>query len=631
VTFNAEDLLHSRLSSGNSTTAALSNESVRAEIRESWQRCEELGLSPDRIPKQVNTTSQELRELLDRESFLVHLARSEFRKLQLQLPCDNCVLGFTNRDTYLIDVLCSNPAVTLAAKALPGSCWRENFRGTNAIGTASYNRAPVFIRPQDHFLRYYNALSCVAAPISDPDGEMVGVLHVASNTPVRLQHTMTLLCMSALYIESELFKDRYRSEIVLQFHSRDEFTNTLDAGLIAFDVEGTILASNRQARLFLEGLPAETGHHFDEVFRTPFRQFMSRPKTTDAVTQLVDVNGSASNVRLRVPGRRTGRGQPIAIASEVAESPDSAGGFVYADPTVSRAVSLVRHAVAKSVPILLRGETGTGKEMLAQYAHRLSGRAGRFIAINCAAFPESLIESELFGYREGSFTGARSGGAEGLILQANGGTLLLDEIGDMPMNLQPTLLRFLDDWIVRAIGSNKEVKVDIQLIAATNCDLEEAIAEKRFRRDLLHRINGVDIRLPRLCDRLDFEEIVKDILSRISPQIEIDRDALELLRQQPWTGNMRELRNFLIRSSLTCTGPRLSVEAIQPFLTTRHVNGGLGSPDSFALLDVRRRAIIDAYHFNGGNISKAAQSLSISRNTVYRELRLAGLIDNAHP
>ena len=307
------------------------------------------------------------------------------------------------------------------------------------------------------------------------------------------------------------------------------------------------------------------------------------------------------------------------------------GGFVYADPAVSRAVAMVRHAVAKSVPILLRGETGTGKEMLAQYAHRLSGRAGRFIAINCAAFPECLIESELFGYREGSFTGARSGGAEGLILQANGGTLLLDEIGDMPLNLQPTLLRFLDNWTIRPIGSNKEVRFDIQLITATNCDLEEAIAEKRFRCDLLHRINKVDISLPRLCERADFAKIVKNILSRLSPQAGIDPEALQLLRAQPWTGNMRELKDFLVRSSLTCAGTCISVEAIEPFLLKRPANKGLEQPESFALLDVRRKAIVDSYHQNGGNISKAAQSLSISRNTVYRELRLAGLIDNASP
>jgi transcriptional regulator of acetoin/glycerol metabolism len=606
----------------------LSKDLPRDKIRDSWQRCVSAGLDPTQVPKQSNASSQELRELIDQESFLVHVARPELCKLQNLLPGDNCLIGFANRDAILIDMVCPSPTVRTASRSMPGSCWREMFQGTNAIGTAAFSGSPTAVCLQEHFLHYYSALTCLAAPVVDPDGGMAGIIHVSSNCPVRQQHTMSLLCMSALHIESELFRNRYRSAIMLQFHSREEFADTLDAGLIAFDEGGRILGSNRQARYFLEELPLENGRHFDEIFRVPFREFFGRRQVANDVTRLVDVKGSSSAVRIHVP-EGSGKRWPVSRRPLKAREQGrlSAPPFICSDPALADAVSMVKRAVTMSVPILLRGETGTGKEILAQHAHALSGRNGRFVAVNCAAVPESLIESELFGYREGAFTGARSGGAEGLVLQADGGTLFLDEIGDMPLNLQPALLRFLDSWTIRPIGSSREVKVDIQLITATNCDLEKAIAERRFRSDLLHRIEGVEIQLPPLRDRSDFDEIVRALSEQISPQLQIAEDALSLLRDQPWAGNMRELRNVLVRSMLACDGGQVSATAVEPFLrkggqTTTGARRGAAT-----LRDLRRKAALEAYRKNDGNISKAALSLHVSRNTLYRELREAGLIN----
>jgi transcriptional regulator with PAS, ATPase and Fis domain len=282
-----------------------------------------------------------------------------------------------------------------------------------------------------------------------------------------------------------------------------------------------------------------------------------------------------------------------------------------------------------SVPILIRGETGTGKEMLAQYAHQASKRSGQFIPVNCAAVPEDLIQSELFGYSEGAFTGARRGGARGLVQQADGGTLFLDEIGDLPLSLQPVLLRFLDNWTIRPIGSNKEQKVDVQLVAATNCDLEQAIVEKRFRRDLLHRIDAVEVFLPPLRERSDFEQIVLNLLARISPEARISDDALRMLREPAWEGNIRELRNVLTRVLISCLEPVLSAEAVESVLGDGRQDGPATHSNSSApsaLAGLHRRAVLDAYRKNEGNISKTAQALHVSRNTVYRELRRAGIV-----
>jgi transcriptional regulator of acetoin/glycerol metabolism len=597
-------------------------------IRDSWQRCIDAGLDPGQAPREVRASSQELRGLLDQESFLLRAARAEFHQLQRQLPEHDCLLGFTNKNSVLVDVFCSNPVVRAASKAEPGTCWEERFRGTNAIGTAAFSRSPVAVTLHEHFLRYYGALTCVAAPISDPDGDMVGVIHVSSHRPIRPRHTLLLLSMSAMHIESELFRERYRSEFVLQFHCRNEFADTIDAGLIAFNQDGWILSSNCQARFFLQDLPVASGHHFDEIFRVPFRQFLARPEPAPELRQLVDVKGSTSYVRLHASGGHAKRRAVPGRGSDATPAVRPSAGFVCSDPAVAHAVTTAKRALALRLPILLQGETGTGKEMLAQHAHDLSGRKGRFVAVNCAAVPESLIEAELFGYRDGAFTGARSGGAEGLVVQADGGTLFLDEIGDMPMNLQPALLRLLDNWTVRPIGSSREMKVDVQLITATNCDMEEAVADKRFRRDLLHRINTVEISLPPLRERSDFDEIVTDLLRRIAPEVRIEQDALSILRQQSWAGNVRELRNILSRAILTLSSgeSNLSAETVRPFLRNHsHATPAVCKPVS-VLLDLRRQAIVEAYEKNNGNISKTAQSLSVSRNTLYRELRHAGLI-----
>lgn len=622
----ADHLVRARALLERSHSAEISHDLLRTEIRDSWQRCLDAGLNPTQPPRQMRLTSQELHALVEQDSYLVYLARAEFRKLQKQIPGENFVLAFANREAVLMDVISSNPSVNGASEVARGFCWEEKVRGTNALGTAAFTRRPVAVYSLEHFFRDYSGLTCTAAPVTDPDGKVVGILDVSSDCHSRQQHTMSLVCMSVLHMEAELFRERYRSDIVLQFHSRDEFANTLDAGLIALNDEGEILRSNHQARFFLEGLPIEAGHHFDEVFRIPFCDFASRPHAAGNLTQLVDMKGSSYSVRVYnlSISPRTSLPSPRPTPTDLAENLPV--GFVCQDPVVSRAVSMVKRAVEMSVPILIRGETGTGKEMLAQYAHRLSRRSGRFVPINCAAVPEDLIESELFGYREGAFTGARSGGAAGLVLQADRGTLFLDEIGDMPTSLQPALLRFLDNWTVRPIGSSKEQKVDVQLITATNCDLDQAIAERRFRRDLLHRIDGVQILLPPLRERLDFEQIVWDLLGRISPRTSITEDAMHLLREQTWEGNIRELRNILTRAMISCFGSILSTKVVEAVLHNGQPHAPTPHSNASVLLDLRRHAVLDAYRRNGGNISRTAQDLCVSRNTVYRELRRAGIV-----
>lgn len=288
--------------------------------------------------------------------------------------------------------------------------------------------------------------------------------------------------------------------------------------------------------------------------------------------------------------------------------------FVADDRRVRAIVHQAETAAARKIPILIRGETGTGKEQLARHAHAASGRTGAFVPVNCAALPESLIEAELFGYAEGAFTGARRGGATGLVKEANGGTLFLDEIGDMPIALQAVLLRLLDDWTVRPVGG-VSTKVDVFLISATNATLDKAITEKRFRADLLYRLNTLEVTLPPLGDRNDFNAIVQHLLDAIDPNYRIAPETLAALAARPWPGNIRELRNILARLTLAAAGG-LPDKATLATLT----GPAPAMASSGSLHEIQLASILTVHAETAGNVSETARRLGISRNTVYRAL-----------
>jgi transcriptional regulator with PAS, ATPase and Fis domain len=292
--------------------------------------------------------------------------------------------------------------------------------------------------------------------------------------------------------------------------------------------------------------------------------------------------------------------------------------FIAEDPAVAAQLRQVAGAAARSVPILIRGPTGTGKELMARHAHAVSGRTGAFVPVNCAALPDSLIEAELFGYAEGAFTGARRGGAKGLVDEANGGTLFLDEIGDMPVQLQSILLRLLDDWTIRPVGGTGRRTVNVQLVAATNVNLEDAVKAGRFRADLLYRLNTIEVVLPPLAARTDFGHIARHLLRTIDPDASITDAAVALLAGRPWPGNIRELRSVLTRLAIATDSAPIGAE---------HVGGSspTTSPSASAAGSTLERVVIDrvvtTWEQTGRNVTETARRLGVTRNTVYKKLR----------
>jgi sigma-54 dependent transcriptional regulator, acetoin dehydrogenase operon transcriptional activator AcoR len=599
-------------------------ELLSADIYDSWMRCISFGLDTLRPPSPEFVSPAILRQEQQRCSLVRGLALAEMHTLHQQIAGSNFMIAFANAEGLLLDII-SDPSFSDASNAAsirPGTVWTESICGTNGLGTAAHLKRAIVVHGREHFFSRYNNLTCVAAPIFAPDGELTGILDASSDCMSRQAHTQALVAMAATQIENGLFREHHRGHILIAFHNRGEYLHTLSAGLLAVDKEGSILAANRAAGILLHGLPASPGRRFADVFRTKFSTFVDEGRRKER-QRLEDDVGSQFVATIE-----NTRQFPMTQAVSIPRPPpprEVATQFVSADPTIAGIVRRVESAAARKMPILIRGETGTGKEQLARHAHAASRRSGFFVAVNCAALPDSLIEAELFGYAEGAFTGARKGGSGGLFREADGGTLFLDEIGDMPVTLQAVLLRFLDDWTVRPVGGVKR-QVDVLLVSATNANLDESIAKGRFRSDLLFRLNTLEVTLPPLRERSDFADIARHLIAKIDPSANLTESAIDRLADLDWDGNIRELRNVLSRLSLGEHGNLIDGAAVESAIGHSHSERMPGKTPSSSglrneLHEMQRAQVLTAYAETGNNISKTARRLGVSRNTIYRTLR----------
>ena len=608
---------------------SLSTDVLTPDIYDSWMRCISFGLDTRHPPPPEIVSMAVLRREQERYSLTRGLALAEMHSLHQQIAGSNFMIAFATPEGILLDFVSdrSFEDASGAASIRPGSVWSEEYCGTNGLGTAAHLKRQIVVHGGEHFFPRYNNLTCTASPIFAPDGSLAGILDASSDCLSRQTHTQALVGMAATQIENGLFRETNRGNMLIAFHNRGEYLYTISAGLLAVDKDGGILAANRAARLLLHGLPTAPGCRFSDIFRTKFSTFVDegrrheRQKLQDDVgSQFVATIENAREFPMIQPISKPRITQPPAIATQ----------FVSSDPDVAQVVRQAQMAAQRKMPVLIRGETGTGKEQLARHAHVASGRKGAFIAVNCAALPESLIEAELFGYVEGSFTGARKGGSNGLFREADGGTLFLDEIGDMPIALQAVLLRFLDDWTVRPVGGSARV-VDVFLVSATNSNLDVAIAKGRFRSDLLFRLNILEVTLSPLRERKDFDEISRHLVKLIDPAMSLTQSGIDRLSQLDWPGNIRELRNVISRLSLSENAGLIDEEAVNVMLGQSRGeshNRNKASLDKFSgdhlkdnLHDVQLAQVLAVYAETGHNISKTARKLGVSRNTIYRTLR----------
>jgi len=541
---------------------------------------------------------------------------------------------------------------TRRVSLLPGGVWSEGIRGTNAIGTSLFEREPVVVHSAEHFIASNHFLTCSAAPIFDPFGRILGVLDVSGDGRIHQPHTMALVKISIQQIENQMFSSGFEHDLVLHFHVRPEFVGTMYEGIIVFSQDGRFLAANRNAlqHLEMERYQAES-HTFSSLFNAPLAAIFDQPgQFPRPVQELHTFTGITIYCRGKTRLLVSSAG-PLVVGKQSASSPATAHGaerktlledLELGDPEMRKVIAKTRKILEHDIPVLLEGESGTGKELFARAMHNSSSRRnGPFVALNCAALPEGLIESELFGYQEGAFTGAKRKGYTGKIRQADGGTLFLDEIGDMPLQFQARLLRVLQERTVSPLGGAESYQVDFALICATNRKMREEVDAGRFREDLYYRLNGMLITLPCLRQRMDCLELARSIINGLVPfggSVDLSPAVVEIFGKHPWPGNIRQMHSVLRTAvALLGYGNEITVEHLpDDFLAQssqgEHVairteHGGAAAlliADGTSLESLEKVAIREAVRECGGNMTAAARRLGISRNTLYRKMQMPG-------
>ncbi|MBI5920634.1 MAG: sigma-54-dependent Fis family transcriptional regulator [Betaproteobacteria bacterium] len=646
-------------------------------IEMSWERCLSYGLESDQNSEFDLLERGLLVEQQEKNRNLLTHAQPVMDVLFDQIVDTQNVVVLANDNGYILHS-CGDPEFLKCAERValsPGAEWSEKSRGTNAIGTALAINEPVVVNGDQHFLSANHFLTCSASPIFDPNGRLIGVLDLTGDHRSFNRHTMALVRMSVQMIENRLFASAYSNVLILRFHARPEFVGTLCEGMIALGEDGALLSANRNA-CFQFGLSLEQmrGASFSSLFGQQinrlFDHLLVRPQDPISLTlnNGIRVQAKADSVplHLRRHFRLTTESKPATASPKVAASGLSCDSDAKdtttcplerlrtGDPQIENIIDKIKKVVGRDIPILILGETGTGKELFANAIHYSSPRAEKpFVAVNCAAIPEGLIESELFGYEEGAFTGARRKGNIGRIFQAHGGTLFLDEIGDMPASLQARLLRVLQERVVTPLGGVKSYPIDIAVICATHQKIRELVSAGKFREDLYFRINGLSVKLPPLRKRTDFEALLNVVLRELcgAKPLTIDPEVRELFRHYAWPGNLRQL-SYLLRTAVVMAEDEQVIrrkhlpddfledieQALQPVSTPEDDLVAAAAPnvapvtlDSAApaaaecasgrLQDLALQAIRDAISRNGGNMSGAARELGVSRSTLYRKLQ----------
>ena len=581
-------------------------------ILQSWRRCQRAGLPVDVTPAIEPVEVARLSEMRERHERLWRLAHAELEGLSADAAATGSIVLLTDEVGWILDAEGSAGFLDKAGRVAlrPGACWGESVVGTNAIGTAIVEARSVEVRGGEHYLAPYGILSCAAAPIMDPYGQLVGVLDISGDARIAHLHALGLARRAVASIEHRWFDEGITDAELLRIHHDPALLGTAHEGLLAFR-SGRLVAANR-AGLQLFGLDRyEIGHaRYEALFEEPLSRLREDGALFDRQGRPLYGQLDAGEARLRRMRA------PLSRASVVDP------GAPLFDAAAEALLTRARRVLDAGLPVLVQGETGSGKEVFARELHRRCARAGKpFVAVNCAALPETLIEAELFGYEEGAFTGARKHGNPGLLRQADGGVLFLDEIGDMPLALQPRLLRVLQERELSPLGGGKPVRLDFALLCATHQDLERAIADGRFRADLYYRIADHVVRLPALRDHAERAALVQALWARLGQGRFLAAEALAALAAYTWPGNLRQLVACLrTLVALSEPGDTLDRDALPVYVATdvpppapTH-NGCLESLETAAM-----RAALDDCN---GNVSQAARRLGISRSTLYRRLDL---------
>ncbi|HWZ61905.1 MAG TPA: sigma-54-dependent Fis family transcriptional regulator [Steroidobacteraceae bacterium] len=622
-------------------------------VRSSWSRClDSYALDPGETRRPTSVDGVDLQARRERLGVLLAIARFEMEALGKLIQDSEYSIMLTDRDGVILSYIGDSgfSATARSCGFREGVMWGEREMGTNGMGTCLTARRPVVIHRMDHFLAQNTQLTCSAAPIFDMRGELLAALDISGASFNPQSHTLALVEMAAQNVENRTLLSACRDLHVVRFHRCAEFVSTPGEGVLAFDDQGVITGANRAALALLgqRDHGSVCGQRVDRVLDTSVASVLRLAGQGGFPAQALNCRTSERRwfAAVHAPGSQPSRAQLVTGAGAAADAARPAATraslecLYSTDPIVTHNVEVLQRVLDRDISVLLLGETGTGKGYCARAVHGASNRADKpFVTVNCAAIPEALIESELFGHKPGAFTGASREGGMGRILQANGGTLFLDEIGDMPVALQSRLLNVIEDREVLPLGGNKVVSVDVRVISATQHNPLDMIATGQFREDLYYRLNGITVRLPPLRQRTDIADLMHKLLSKEAGTgltVAIEPALIERLVHHSWPGNVRQLRNVLRTMLALRTSERLTLaEFNEEWLAYGATEQLAGEPEHASedredvLGEAEREALCRVLESCQWNVSAAAARLQISRRTIYRKIHRHGLLRHA--
>lgn len=544
-------------------------------IFQSWKRCRELNVNHDQILHDDVLQSNRLNELLDRYEQLIRTAKPILQHIFSLLRTSNYQIMLSNNEGYILETL-GNPAFVNKTEKIfltPGVNWRENLKGTNGIGTVLIEQTPLAIPGWTHYSLPVSFLDCWASPITSREGNLIGVLNISGEAGATHKHLMEITTIGATMIEQSLQLAEMKAKLNL-------FKGN-------FDALGKVLQ-----------------YHF-----VPVNKSGSKKKEQQNFFVPISFNQTVECETNQWRGR---------------------------SPQTHSILDMAMRAARTDSTVLVQGESGTGKEIVARTIHNSSMRKEKpFVTLNCAAIPPNLVESELFGYAEGAFTGAKRGGHQGKFELASSGTIFLDEIGDMPFHVQASLLRVLQQKEFYRIGDNTCRIMNARVIAATNQDLHQLVNQGKFRLDLYYRLKVIFIEIPPLRERIeDIWDLAPYFVEKFCkkfgiPCMDITPELFHHLVNNQWPGNVRQLENCIENMIALSTGAStLTIENLPNEYKTifQSANSSHVNEISQQTAALEKRLIIQTLKDVNGNIAAAARKLGIGRTTLYRKMNKLDVI-----
>ena len=627
---------------------------IRPVIADSWKRCRLKGLDPYSNRHLEVLSNQEIEALLKRNKTLIDVSLPILKLINKMIKGSGFRVDLVDKDGYFLKSFCGkeDKEILKESKKLGsviGANRSELIAGTNSMGITLAIGTPVQIVGPEHYNIDHHSWTCSAAPIRNPFGNIIGAVNISGNYRLLHKHTLGMVVGIANAIESALKME----EKIYQLDISNKFFKTLiesiEDGLIVINEQRGITHLNQIAENILgRKIDDVMGEPINELIDANFSLFNILNNRKEYLEKQVIITKHDSkekipcllSAKLIEDCRGKNQGAMI-LLKEMKKVHRLVGNFIGAntrynfsdiignDMKLMKAVDLAKVASVSSCKILIQGESGTGKEIFAQAIHNNSNRKNKpFIAINCAAIPRDLVESELFGYEGGAFTGAKKEGRPGKFELAEGGTLFLDEIESMPLEAQPKLLRILESNHLMRVGGNKIIPIDVRIISSSNQDLFLLAKEGKFREDLYYRLNTVVINIPSLRERKDdipilIRHFYNQIGSKDVNKPEIDKEVLELFYNYDWPGNIRELENVVESAILLNKNHKITIDAINENIKCFKVNNPNSNEINKAgsLIDLEKGALLKALKDVKGNISKASKTLGIDRSTLYRKIK----------